>query len=674
MKKILLAATVLLAAFAWSCKKEEKVTDAVTIKTDETTVSVEGGVVSIALNATVAWTAKSSQNWVTISPASGNAGDATIKASVLKNDTNDNRNAEITITAGTAKATYNLVQSQKDAVEVPTKEFTIAAEGGVVEIPVSSNVDLTVLIPESVDWIKQTEPNSKGMIDDIIYLMVDETHLYIQDPETGVIEEDAIARTAKVTITDGTLKQEVEISQKAFYPYFEYAGDWAGLQWSFYDGAPVVFPQEGGTFVIDINTNIGWRAFMSQYDASIDAGVDIMDNGWCKLAFDTEASTITLTMQANDSYFPREDYLYSVGIIDENEDESFGGLGWFQQAGIAVEGAAAVFEWSKTLAELGIPAAYNRLAYTATGALLISDGEKVHAINPADGKYWKAITYPGITPTSICSDDAGNVIVMPNVAADMDWDAKPAKLISGTELTIYYSSDPNTMSNSFKVPNTLYGTVGGIRARGDLAENAVISGVSGGSSSWFAYEVENNEVQSSAAYGSAQNRGATGGTFWTPETGAAISVGNTLADGILFRAYQGDGGLRDLYYLAGANVPNWTEAHVPVDIASSGSGSNENQNNLAIVDYNGKRIIAYTQGFHFSYSSDAGIYVLDATDLNDVKPLVTINPAADIEIPADFLSQNSADVLLHPTDEALELFVINSGKGIVGKYKIAIGE
>ena len=62
MKKILLAATVLLAAFAWSCKKEEKVTDAVTIKTDETIVSVEGGVVSIALNATVAWTAKSSQN------------------------------------------------------------------------------------------------------------------------------------------------------------------------------------------------------------------------------------------------------------------------------------------------------------------------------------------------------------------------------------------------------------------------------------------------------------------------------------------------------------------------------------------------------------------------------------------------------------------------------------
>jgi hypothetical protein len=672
MKRVLLIASVMLTALALSCKKETPVEDAVTIKTNDATVPVEGGVVSIAFNSTAAWTAKSSQSWLTLSPTSGNAGDATIKASVVKNETNDERIAEVTITAGTKSAVIKIAQSQLDALNVKTDEFTVDAEGGVVEVPVASNVEYSVVIPDAVDWI--TQANTKGMVDSKVVLAVAETHEYVQDETTYAILEDAVARTAKITILAGEIEKVVTINQKAFVPYFEYKGDWAGLQWSFYDGAPVVFPQEGGTFVIDINTNIGWRAYMSQYDASIDAGVDIMDNGWCKLAFDTEASTITLTMQANDSYFPREDYLYSVGIIDENEDESFGGTGWFQQAGIAVDGAAAEFEWSKTLAELNIPAAYNRLAYTASGALLISDGEKVHAINPADGTYWKAITYPGITPTSICSDDAGNVIVMPDVAAEMDWNAEPAKLISGTELTIYYSSDPNTMSNSFKVPNTLYGTVGGIRARGDLAENAVISGVSGSSSSWFAYEVKNNEVQSSAAYGSAQNRGATGGTFWTPETGAAISVGNTLADGILFRAYQGDDGLRDLYYLAGANVPNWTKAHVPVDIASSGSGSNENQNNLAIVDYNGKRIIAYTQGFHFSYSSDAGIYVLDATDLNDVKPLVTINPVNDIEIPADFLSQNSADVLLHPTDEALELFVVNSGRGIVGKYKIAFGE
>lgn len=657
----------MLTALALSCKKETPVEDAVTIKTNDATVPVEGGVVSIAFNSTAAWTAKSSQSWLTLSPTSGNAGDATIKASVVKNETNDERIAEVTITAGTKSAVIKIAQSQLDALNVKTDEFTVDAEGGVVEVPVASNVEYSVVIPDAVDWI--TQANTKGMVDSKVVLAVAETHEYVQDETTYAILEDAVARTAKITILAGEIEKVVTINQKAFVPYFEYKGDWAGLQWSFYDGAPVVFPQEGGTFVIDINTNIGWRAYMSQYDASIDAGVDIMDNGWCKLAFDTEASTITLTMQPNDSYFSREDYLYTVGIIEENEDGNFGGLGWFQQAGIAVDGAAAEFEWSKTLAELNIPAAYNRLAYTASGALLISDGEKVHAISPADGTYWKAITYPGITPTSICSDDAGNVIVMPDVAADMNWET--STLISGTELTIYYSADPNEMTQSITVPNLDYGTVGGLRVRGNLAEKAVITGIAGGASCWFGYDIENYAAKSN--YYGTQNQGPLAGanTCWSPQSGASISLGTSLHEGVLYRAYDG---AESLYYLADAYTPNWAVPYEWKLITTAGSGGNENQNNLALVDYKGKRVLAYTQGFHFDYSSNANIYVMDVTDINDVKPLVTINPANDIEIPADFLSQNSADVLLHPTDEALELFVVNSGRGIVGKYKIAFGE
>lgn len=667
MKRVLLIASVMLAALTLSCKKETPVEDAVTIKTNDATVPVEGGVVSIAFNATAAWTAKSSQSWLTLSPSSGNAGDATIKASVVKNETNDERIAEVTITAGTKSAVIKIAQSQLDALNVKTDEFTVDAEGGVVEVPVASNVEYSVVIPDAVDWI--TQANTKGMVDSKVVLNVANTFEYVQDEASGAFLEDAVARTAKITILAGEIEKVVTINQKAFVPYFEYEGDWAGLQWSFYEGTPVVFPQEGGTFVIDINTNIGWRAYMSQYDASIDAGVDIMDNGWCKLAFDTEASTITLTMQPNDSYFSREDYLYSVGIIEENEDGNFGGLGWFQQAGIAVDGAAAEFEWSKTLAELNIPAAYNRLAYTASGALLISDGEKVHAISPADGTYWKAITYPGITPTSICSDDAGNVIVMPDVAADMNWET--STLISGTELTIYYSADPNEMTQSITVPNLDYGTVGGLRVRGNLAEKAVITGIAGGASCWFGYDIENYAAKSN--YYGTQNQGPLAGAniCWSPQSGASISLGTSLHEGVLYRAYDG---AESLYYLADAYTPNWAVPYEWKLIATAGSGGNENQNNLALVDYKGKRVLAYTQGFHFDYSSNANIYVMDVTDINDVKPLVTINPANDIEIPADFTSMNSADVLLHPTDEALELFVVNSGRGIVGKYKIAFGE
>ena len=65
MKRILLIVSVLVAACAVSCTKETKVEDAVTIKTDEQVVPVEGGVLSIAFNSTVAWTAKASESWVT---------------------------------------------------------------------------------------------------------------------------------------------------------------------------------------------------------------------------------------------------------------------------------------------------------------------------------------------------------------------------------------------------------------------------------------------------------------------------------------------------------------------------------------------------------------------------------------------------------------------------------
>jgi hypothetical protein len=370
-------------------------------------------------------------------------------------------------------------------------------------------------------------------------------------------------------------------------------------------------------------------------------------------------------MEPNDAYFSREDYLYTVGIIDGEEDGNFGGLGWFQQAGIQVEGAVAEFVWGKALADLSIPAAYNRLAYTATGALLISDGEKVHAVSPADGSYSKAITYPGITPTSICSDDAGNVIVMSDVEAAMNWDT--AELISGTELTIYYSADPNEMTKSIKVPNLDYGTVGGLRVRGNLAEKAVISGVVGGSSCWFGYDIQNYEAVPN--YYGTQNQGPGAGvnTFWTPETAAAISLGTSLKEGVLYRGYDGK---ESLFYLADAYTPNWA---VPYDwklITDAGCGGNENQNNLAIAEYSGRRVLAYTQGFHFDYSNNANIYVMDITDINDVKPLVTINPAENLVGELPFTGANSADVLLHPTDEALELFVINSGKGVVAKYKI----
>ncbi len=662
MKRILVLTTIVLAALAASCTKP-KVEPAVTLSSATTaTIPTAGDVVSITFSSNVPWTAKSSESWLTLSPASGEAGEKiTIKASALKNDTNDAREAKVTITGETATATVTVTQSQLDAMNIATTEYTVEAEGGTVEIPVSANVDYNVTIPDAVDWIHVV--STKGMVDTKITLKVDPTQIY-DKTEEGVptFNADALVRTAKITVA-GAGEKQVTIGQKAFVPSFEYEGDYAGLQWSFYDGVPVVFPQEGGTFVINVNANIDWRAYFSRYDASIDAGVDVMENGWATLAFDTEAGTITIVMEANDSYFTREDYLYTVGLFDGVEDGNFGGLGWFQQAGKEVEGAAAEFVWSKTLSELGIPEGYNRLAYkTYNGdALLVSDGAKVHAISPADGTYWKAITW-SVTPTSICSDDAGNVIVAPDYPFE-----------TGSTYSVYYVEDVNQEPvKLFDHTADFSGTIGGWRVRGDISKRAVVTGFVGGTRYWAGWEIDQKLISMDNYYaqgtgGQARGPIAVDGDAWTPESGAVMSLGPRLNEGIFYRAYDTD---QRLYYLADAYTPNWLTPYNWQMVSEAGVGGNENQNNMAIVDYKGKRIMAYTQGFHFDYSSNANIYVLDVTNANDVKPLVTINPSADIEIVSGYTGQNSADVLLHPTDECLELYVVNSGRSLIGKYKI----
>ena len=662
MKHVKLLACIALTVFAWACKPE--VVPSLELKSqDSVSVPVDGDVVSIKFTTNIPWTAKASDSWVTVSPASGEGqeGEITVKASATKNETNDTRVATVTIEAGSLSKAVTITQGQMDALVVPTAEYTVSCDGGNVEVAVSANVDFEVSIPEAVDWIHYS--GTKAMTDSKVTLLVDKTQLY-EFKEDWSIDPNKVVRSANVTIKAGALQQVVKINQTSFSPYFDYSGEWAGLQWSFYEGAPTVIPQEGADITIDINTNLEWRAFFSVWDNDLGQMVDSWDLGWAHLSYD--ASKIHLVIDANDTYFPRENYLYSECLIDGEVTGDFGGLGWFKQDGLVADGAVATLDWQVNFADLGIAPAYNRLAYTATGALLVSDGVKVHALSPADGAYWKAITYPGIAPTSIDSDDAGNIIVAENVVADIDWNTY--ELLSGTYVKIWYSADPNELTNFIVAENKDYGTVGGFRVRGNLAEKAVITGVVGGASCWFGYDIQNYATV--ANYYGTQNQGPGPGPnpFWVPETAAAVSVGPTLGEGVLFRGYDG---IESLCFLSDAYTPNWAVPYQWQLVSEGGNGGNDNQNNLDIVDFNGKRIVAYTNGFHFDYSSNAMIYILDVTDLANVQTLGTIDAATWL-LDTAWSGSNSADVLLHPAGDHLELYAIQSGKNTLAKFSIII--
>ena len=658
MKRILLIVSVLVAACAVSCKKETKVEDAVTIKTDEQVVPVEGGVLSIAINSTVPWTAKASESWVTLSPTSGEAGDATVKASVLKNDTNDSRTATVTFTAGTKTATYSIVQEQLNALNIAQTEYEVPAEGGTVEVKVSANVDYQVIIPEAVDWVENA--TTRGLTESTVVLKV---------APTTEIE----ARTANITISVGTLSSTVKITQAPFVPFFDYAGDWAGLQWSFYDGTgPTVIPQEGADITIDVSTNLEWRAFFSVWDNDQGAMVDSWDLGWAKLSY-TE-NQIHLVIEANDTYVPRENYLYAECMINGAVSGEYGGLGWFKQDGLVPSAGVSVL-WTKLLSEVGVPAApYHRLAYKTAGgdALLVSDGSKVHVLNPADGAYWKAIEWPGITPTSICSDDAGNVIVAPDYPFN-----------AGTTYTVYYTTNVNeTPVKLFEHTADFDGTIGGWRVRGDITNRAVVTGFVGGSRYWAGWEIDKLEVSLDNYYNvNGQTRGPINGTndSWSPEAGAVMSVGPRLNEGIVYRAYDG---LQNLYFLKDAYTPAWQTPYDWKMISEAGAGGNECQNNLDIIDYQGRRIMAYTQGLYWGYGGNASVYVLDVTNPEACEVLAILDGSELAGVESYAVGEDygwatlnayvSADVKLHVDPElGLVCYVVNSTLESISKLLIS---
>ena len=662
MKRILTVLLPVLAVLLMaSCQEKVTVADAVTVRSDMgVKVPTEGSVESISINATVPWTAKSSESWLTLSPASGQAGDATIKVSALKNDTNDSRQATVTITAGTASAQVVFTQAQLNALNIATTEYEVPAEGGTVEVKVNANVDYTVIIPDAIDWVENA--TTRGMVESTVILKVAPT------PE---IE----ARTANITISDGTLSSTVKITQAPFVPFFDYVGDWAGLQWSVYDGTgPTVIPQEGADITIDVSTNLQWRAFFSVWDNDQGAMVDSWDLGWATLSYDE--THIYLKVAPNETYVPRENYLYAECLINGAVTGEYGGLGWFKQDGLVPQAGASVL-WTKLLSEVGVPAApYHRLAYkTANGdALLVSDGAKVHVLNPADGAYWKAIEWPGIIPTSICSDDAGNVIVAPDYPFE-----------NGTTYTVYYTTNVNeTPVKLFDHTADFAGTIGSWRVRGDITQRAVVTGFVGGSRYWAGWEIDNLAVSMDNYYAQdtgGQARGPIKGDndSWTPEAGAVMSLGARLNEGIVYRAYDG---LQNLYYLKDAYTPAWL---VPYDwkmICEAGAGGNECQNNLDIIDYNGRRIMAYTQGLYWGYGGNASVYILDVTNPEACEVLAILDGSQLAGVDSYVVGEDygwatlnayvSADVKLHVEDGlGLVCYVVNSTMESISKLLIS---
>lgn len=129
MKRILHFLLLTMIICCWSCsgggediptptpKPDEK--PKIEITTAAPIIAQEGGTAIVSFTSTEAWTIDVIEgravSWCTVSPLSGNKGANTLTIKTEVNDTYDERNAKVTIKAGTITQSFVVTQKPKDS-------------------------------------------------------------------------------------------------------------------------------------------------------------------------------------------------------------------------------------------------------------------------------------------------------------------------------------------------------------------------------------------------------------------------------------------------------------------------------------------------------------------------------------------------------------------------------
>lgn len=606
MKRIALFIAIAIAAIA--CNPEEQIVPEVTVHTDEATLVIptEGGDVQIAFDANVEWTASlkeaTAADWCTITPSAGEAGSTSLKVIALENTTNDNRVVTVVITAQTAKKEVKVTQLQKDALVLSgEKTFEVAADGGQVKFAVNHNI--AVEAKADADWLVQTATRAM------------QTSEFTFD----VAANTGAARTAKITVTAGDLKEELTVNQAAWTPVFEVAP--AEDQW---------IAVEGGSVSITVDANV-------EYTVTTD------ENDW--LTVTNEGGVYTFTAAANEGFDYRSTGVY-VTPKDEAYVESAKAFYVFQN------GRAAKL-WAKHPAEdyEGYDASQRVKLAKYGDYILLANTTKIYVLNPADGSVVNTIDVPaGMAAHNVLVDDAGNVLF----GADA--------LDGAGDVTLYYVADPFNPAPeqliSWNAGNYYCVGAGNIRVKGNVKDDAVITAVvtDGAGGACIAWEVVDGVISdwkwTNPPY-----------TNWNVPSLCFAPIGSSMSDGFFYIGYGGD---YNLYYadsfVQGGGTP-WAVSYV------TGSTWMENYNCIATAEWNGNKYAAVVAGCHFDYDA-ADVFLLNVNNPAAAEHVYTHHGDGDADwdwtagVNPNWTGLGTySDVLLVPTADALLMVYVDSNYG-----------
>lgn len=163
-----------------------------------------GGTLALTFTTTSDWTASvdgTASGWLSVSPASGEAGTHTLSLVTTANDSYDERNASVTITSGSVKKTITVTQKQKDALLLTSNKVELEAEGGDFSIDLQANVEVTYEIESGAQTWLTPVARSRGLTSSVLAFHAE-------------ANEEAEARQAVIKLAGGNgLTEEVTVYQ-----------------------------------------------------------------------------------------------------------------------------------------------------------------------------------------------------------------------------------------------------------------------------------------------------------------------------------------------------------------------------------------------------------------------------------------------------------------------------
>ena len=196
----------------------QKQKDALTVTSSKFEVSAEGGEVLIEVKANIDFEyaiEESAADWVEYK-ATRALKTSNLIFEVKENDDIDKREAKITITSGEFNEIITIYQAGSEPSIILTEnEFTVSSSAETVAVEVKSNVDVTVEIPDDVDWIK--ENTTRAFSTNTYYFEIEQNDGYdnrtaqikFTNKETGIYEYVTITQMQRDAIV--LAKSEYEL-------------------------------------------------------------------------------------------------------------------------------------------------------------------------------------------------------------------------------------------------------------------------------------------------------------------------------------------------------------------------------------------------------------------------------------------------------------------------------